>query len=788
MKRLFPFLLLILLSQPVLHAQEILTQTVRGTVTDRGTQLPLIGANIVLLDSEPLRGTTTDINGRFRIEEVPLGRQSLLITYVGYQEQRVSNIEVGTGKEVVLNIELEEKAFMAKEITIVVKKDKKEANNEMATVSARQFSVEETQRYAGARGDVSRMAANFAGVSGSDDSRNDIIIRGNSPLGLLWRLEGVDIPNPNHFGGFGTTGGPVSMLNNNLLTNSDFLTGAFPAEYGNAVAGAFDLKMRNGNNEKREYLLQMGFNGLEAGAEGPINRGKGSSYLANYRYSTLGIFELVGINFGVVGIPQYQDLTLKLNFPQTKLGSFSLFGLGGISWIEMLDSERDPDEWDFNLNGTDTRYGTQMGVVGLNHIARINTTTWLKTTLSISGQSEFAELDSVERNGLQPSPFFRGSTRNIRQSLALSLNKKFSAHFTTETGVRLNRISFKTLDSVVSRINNRFVTTAEFDGSTYTLQPFVQGKFAITEHLDISGGIASQFLLLNNAISAEPRVGMKYRPWRSHAFGLAFGIHSQMQPLQVYFTTTEMGNGTLAKTNMDLDFTYSNHYIFSYDFNISESWRLKSEWYYQDIYNVPVMSRPDAFSMLNFGADFGLPFVDSLENNGSGLNYGTELTIEKFFSNNYYLLFTGSFFESKYRGSDNILRNTAFNYNYILNLLGGYELKIGQNNFLAGNVKVSYAGGRNYTPINLEESAREGRAVYNNDLAYSEQYDPFFKTNVLISFRNNKKKYSQEWILNVENIFNTQNILTLSYDPQTQQVRKNYQLGLFIVPQYRIEF
>lgn len=142
----------------------------------------------------------------------------------------------------------------------------------MATVSARSFTVEETSRYAGSLNDPSRMAANYAGVSSTSDARNDIIIRGNSPLGVLWRLNGMEIPNPNHFGSLGTTGGPVSILNNNLLDKSDFLTGAFPAEYGNALAGVFDLQMRSGNNEKTEFLGQVGFNGFELGAEGPIGK------------------------------------------------------------------------------------------------------------------------------------------------------------------------------------------------------------------------------------------------------------------------------------------------------------------------------------------------------------------------------------------------------------------------------------------------------------------------------------------------------------------------------------
>lgn len=169
------------------------------------------------------------------------------------------------------------------------------------------------------------MAANFAGVSIVDDSRNDIIIRGNSPIGLLWRLDGVEVPNLNHFSAAGTTGGPVSMINNNLLANSDFFTSAFPAEYGNAMSGVFDLKMRNGNNQKREYVGQIGFNGFELGAEGPFKKGEGS-YIVNYRYSVLGLMSKIGMKSGTGdATPYYQDLSFKINLPRTKIGKLSLF-------------------------------------------------------------------------------------------------------------------------------------------------------------------------------------------------------------------------------------------------------------------------------------------------------------------------------------------------------------------------------------------------------------------------------------------------------------------------------
>lgn len=186
-------------------------------------------------------------------------------------------------------------------------------------MSARQLSTDEAFRYAGTRSDPSRMAQNFAGVSGTNDGRNDIIIRGNSPVGVLWRMDGIDIPNPNHFSTLGATGGPVSILNINTLKNSDFLTSAFPAQYGNALAGVFDLKLRNGNNEKNEFIGQLGFNGFEFGAEGPLNKNSKASYLVNYRYSMVAALQSIGLNFGTgSATPYYQNSTFKINIPTKK--------------------------------------------------------------------------------------------------------------------------------------------------------------------------------------------------------------------------------------------------------------------------------------------------------------------------------------------------------------------------------------------------------------------------------------------------------------------------------------
>jgi len=232
--------------------------TIKGQVIDQQSEIPLIGATVVVVDTDPVIGAVTDLDGYFSLKNVPLGRVAVSVSYLGYEPLTLPNVEVVAGKETNLDITLTEGISLNEIVVTSDATGKDQAINEMSLVSARQFSVEEVNRYSGGRMDVARLASNFAGVSTPDDQRNDIVIRGNSPTGVLWRLEGTPIPSPNHFSTLGTTGGPVSALNPNILKNSDFVTSAFPAEYGNAIAGVFDLGFRKGNRDKHALTSSRG--------------------------------------------------------------------------------------------------------------------------------------------------------------------------------------------------------------------------------------------------------------------------------------------------------------------------------------------------------------------------------------------------------------------------------------------------------------------------------------------------------------------------------------------------
>lgn len=770
---------------------QTITQTIKGTVIDKQSQTPIPGAIVQLLNSDPILGTSTNEKGEFKIANVPIGRWQIKFQVISYKEKYITVI-LNAGKESVSTVELEESVIQGQEVVVTAEQDKTKTNNKMSTVSSRLFSAEEAARYAGSRNDPARMAANFAGVSGANDSRNDIIIRGNSPIGILWRLNGLDIPNPNHFGNAGSTGGPVSILNNNTLDNSDFMSGAFAADYGNATSGVFDLKMRQGNNEKHEYLVQMGFNGFELGAEGPFNKKKNSSFLFNYRYSTLAVFKALNIDFGTgSAVPQYQDITFKTDFNTEKFGKFSFWGVGGLSYIALLDKDKKEGQDLVGYSARDTYFRSNVGATGVSHTYLFKNNAYIKTNMGVSGQYNNVVADRIDTSFKTPNntkPEYRQTTQNIRYSFNTTYNKKFNSRDFMNVGIYTELYNTLFVDSNDNLFGiNTFVTLRNYKGTTALVRGFVQWQHKFTDNLLINAGVSNQFFLLNNSNAIEPRAGLKYSINSKQSISIGGGLHSQLQPIYIYFASDSL-NGKRVETNRDLDFTRAAHGVLAYDNSFATNFRLKAELYYQYIYNAPVQNFPSYFSALNLGADFNSPNVNNLVSKGTGENYGIEITLEKFYSKGYYILCTSSLFESKYRGSDNILRNTAFNGNYVFNLLGGKEFKINQKHVLSIDVRGTYAGGKRYTPIDLEASKAYGDEVRDGTRAYEFKYADYFRLDVKPGYRFNSKKVTHEFTIDIQNVTRNANVFQQSYDIKNQTIKTDYQLRFFVIPQYRLLF
>lgn len=792
----------------VIFAQPV--QTVRGTLLDNESAAPVYGAQLMLkLQDSVIARTLSDENGIFEFAHVPVGKYLLVIRATNY-DNYASPVEVNSGKQTVLDIKLQEKYIEVEEVEIVAQKQG-EVKNEMATVSAQQFSVEETERFAGSRGDPARMASNFAGVQGADDSRNDIVVRGNSPLGVVYKVEGIDIPNPSHFSISGSAGGPVSIINNKSLANSDFFMSAFPAEYGNSLSGIFDLKLRNGNNKLHEFTGQFGFLGTEVMAEGPLSKKNSSSYMIMGRYSTLSLFQFVGIKIGTDAVPVYGDGAFKFNFMLKNGGQLSFWGIGGKSEIKILISEQTAYTTDLYGEGDrDQYFGTSMGVTGLTYKKSLNDKTFFTATLAQSIEEQHSHhdylirsLDTVTENGKQEIRIKVDSIYALmgyqylisKTSGMFSLNHKMGKKHVIKGGMNVDYYRFNMIDSVLNDTETAFVKRWDYKGDGGLLvQPFIQWKMRITEKMDFTAGLHAQYYSFSNSLSPiEPRLGWKWNLKSAQKVFAGTGMHSQLQPLYTYTFFKTNASGERFYHNKHMGFSKSVHAAAGYEKQFKKGFQIRSEVYYQYLYQIPVTNYASSFSMINQGSGFARIFPDSLENKGTGVNYGIELTIQKFFDKSFYVLVTGSLYNSTYKGSDGVKRNTSYNGLYTANMLFGKEFKIGKKHVIGLGGKVTVAGGKRYGYVNLPATTAQREIIYSDSLFNERQFKDYFRADVKISWKMNAAKVTHEIGLDLVNVLNTRNILSLAYapdlgNPSKEPIAEKTQLGFLPIFYYRISF
>lgn len=753
------------------------TQTIRGKVIDTDTKQTLVGATVSLINSDPSVGTTSDEEGTYRLEEVNIGRYEMMISYIGYESQIIPEVLLESGKELILNVELKENATTLDEVTVYSSRHTEPTN---ATTSIHTLTLEETFRFPATFYDPARLAASFAGVVNQNDQANNIIIRGNAPSSMTWRLEGVDIVNPNHLSNAGTfsdratqNGGGVNILSAQLLGTSRFLTGAFPAEYGNTLGGVMDMQLRSGNNEQLEFTGQIGLIGIDLAAEGPLSKNAGSSFLVNYRYSTLGLLSAMGVDLGDEAI-SFQDLAFNFSFPNKKGGELGVFGMQGIS-KNVFETERDPELWEFEKDRNDITFDNKMGAWGISYSQPLSNKLSLKTIAA------FSTLENERR---------QNSIANINFSeIDIDKQKRLSANVTLNYKANSNHsIKAGTFASYIQ--NDIFLdyTTIDafYDGQQdgALIQPFVNWQFRPSTKLTTNVGLHYMHYTFNKTSAIEPRASLKWRFLPEQNISLAYGLHSQTQLPQLY------GIDDLSN-NYKLELTKAHHLVLGYKNAFNKSTSLQVEVYYQDLFDVPISSNlPSTFSGLNAISDY--TFSDSLVSEGTGKNYGVELSLQKFLTNNYYFLWTGMLYESKYTAADGIERNTRFNGNYATNLTVGKEFvwinKKGKNRTLGINSRVSYVGGLRETPIDQIASSVLGRTVFDDQNAFSIKQKDFFKIDLRIYYKRNKPKYSSTLALDIQNVTNAQNIAFSYFDNLKADVITKYQLGLIPLLNYRIEF
>lgn len=795
MKKTLLFIIMIFTLSHLSIAQ--LHQTIRGTVSDKESMASLPGATVVLSGSDPLIGTTTDSEGRFVLDKVPVGRHTLAVSFIGYEKIIIPEIMVSSAKEVVLDLSLVEEISSLDEVVIKPAKEKGKPINDMAMISARSFTVEETRRYPASVSDPARMAKNFAGVTGGDDAGNEIIIRGNAPNTMLWRLEGVEIPSPNHFSEEGYSSGFVSILSSNLVDNSDFLTAAFPGEYGNAISGVFDINLRKGNSMKRETAIQVGVMGTDVAVEGPFSKKSNGSYLVNYRYSTLGIMDNLGLLGTADGVPVYQDLSFKVNLPMGRAGVISAWGIGGNA--ESVDKNGlNPEEWETYWDRISFTYRTAMGSTGLTHTYFTDDRSYLKTTLALTGSGTDDHQDIYKNTGAgsenvgpgDPEPYYTSEYYKISMKANILFNRKVNARFSYRNGLNYTHMRYSLeAEGVDEGDNGRWRSWVRQDGNTWMMQAYASMKYRLNRKVSATGGLHMLYFGLNRELSLEPRLGIKLQCSPTQSIGLAAGIHSRHNALTTYFMEVPTGEDAYSTPNTDLKLLNAFHVVLSHDHMLAKDLRFLVEVYYQHLWNLPVaMDTSSTFSTVNGRGNEA--FSDTLVSDGLGRNFGLEMTLEKFFTNRFYFLLTGSFFDSRYRASNGKWYNTKYNVHFATNLVGGKEFAVGRekDNFLGVNLKLTWAGGMRDTPIDIGQSEQAGEAVYIQNERYEMSLKDYFRSDFGISYTINRPKVAHTISFDVQNLTNNSNVMYKYYDPEHNTLETQYHLGIMPILNYKIEF
>lgn len=742
-----------------------LTQTIRGYVVDSYTHNPLDGASVSLVDTEI--GTTTDIEGIYRLDEVSVGRYSLQVSFIGYETLTISEVLLESGKEVILEISLKESSSALKEV--VVKSTVPNLRDKIIP-SAEILTIEETLRLPATFYDPARLAFSYAGVATNNDQANHIIIRGNSPNNMSWRLEGAEIVNPNHTSNAGTptdrpsqNGGGVNMLSAQLLGNSTFMRGAFPASYGNALSGIMDMNFRKGNNEKHEFTGQIGVIGIDFAAEGPFSKNKKASYLINYRYSTLGLLGAAGVDLGDEAI-NYQDLAFTTFFPLKKGGEIKLFGLFGSS-SNIFEAKEDSlrmEEKDFkNID-----YNSNVNLIGGTFSKSFRGRWRWDNVIIYSARDD--DYRAVNVTTEPDSVLISDNISDIKTTAKSTLNFKINNHSNLIAGINyLNWNDDKTLGSDFFR-------------------PFI-GWNTIFNSFEIDFGTGYSYFNFNKTGSLTSQFSIKYNLSTAQSISFSYNDQSQLQNRQIYFS--QPSNNIEDFRNEKLEMLKSNQLVLAYRNQINEKLIFKTELYFQTLSDVPVARDVEnSFSILNY---FNERNEQALVSEGKGQNYGIELTAQKYFSKNTFWLANVSLYESKYEGSDGIERDTRFNGNYIVNATYGKEFpysKKGKDYILGVNLRVNFMGGLRETPIDEIASKAAGTTIYKEAEAYSLKQKDIFKTDLRVYWKRNKKKFNSTLALDIQNVTNTKNESFKYYDIFLEEVVQKYQLGLIPILSYRIEW
>lgn len=770
------------------------TQTIRGFVYDKTTNAPIPGVKVLIVGSNPKQGAITDAIGAFEITGVSVGRHDISFSYIGYSTFIQKEVRFDGGEETTLEVFLVENTKELGEV--IVTSDERKVRNEAALVSARSLAVDELSRVPVALDDPARVARRFPGVSPSPYiTTNEIAIRGNAARGVLWRLDGIDIYNPNHFGQVGGSGGSLTLFSQRLLSGTDFYSGAFPADYGNALGGVFDVRFRNGNTHKRQHSFQLNLLGVDFATEGPLSKSGRASYIANYRLSATTLVEqFLSLGF----LPIYQDLSFKFHFKTKKGATFNVFGIGGTSSTSQ-SPVLDTAAWS-DLNSSATNYGYYSraitGTVGASYVKPINERTYMKATLVGTGIQSTLDGWYLQKDLITADTAFFRLERDARVSVQTYINHKFSNRHTHRSGIIVHGMGTNVQainkdPDFIGDVDYPLTDTTVFShGQTAMVQAYSRSQFYLTENWQLNAGVHAIYLAYTGEVSVEPRAGARYQINDKNSISLGYGLHSQMDPLFTFTAQTrDTITGATLYQNRDLGLNKAHHATLAYYSQWSDKWRFGAEVYYQYLFNMTVgvdlpISRIGGYNRSFESTD--------LNNGGTGQNYGLELALERSFKEGLYVITNVSLFNSTYTANDNVERPSQYNAQIIFNGIIGKEWRVAKKSdkpkFLSVNLSGTFSGPQYFTALDLEESVEAGFFVANFENPNTEKQDALLLIDASIAYRSNKDKFNSELTLQISNLFNRRPVAGVIFDREREEQSFVYGSGIIPILGWRVSF
>lgn len=755
----------------LLHAQPPLAE-LSGRVLDVRSYQPVPGAAVRLQPGNVSLTTTTDSTGHFRIAAIPVGHYALLVSALGYDSLEVPELWLRAGKQSEQRLLLSPSAHQLGTVTI-----SPEAREQLQPLGLRPFTVEQSLRWPATFFDPARLVTALPGVAGVNDQANHLSIRGNSPNANAWTLEGAEIVNPSHTGNAGTasdlptlSGGGVNILSAQMLATSSLLTGVLPPDRDNALGGILDMRLRNGNMQRQEWTLQAGLLGIDASTEGPIGKGGRSSYLVNYRYSTVGLLGAMGVDLGDEAIT-FQDLAFHVALPAGKRGEWHLFGMGGNS-SNVFEAVHDTTVWKVDKDSRNIDYSSSMGAAGAHLRIPLGRHATLTSTIALS------EIDQERSEDMLRTDY----TAMWHMETALG-ERKLSGTAQVEGAVGA-RFRYSAGAGATER---RLTSWLNSDEHGWLLRPWANAGWSLTEHLQATAGIGVAYFTFTREAAAEPRVSLEWRMRHGRKLALAAGGRSQLPQWQSF------GVGVwplLVQPAIGL--TRSQDIVLGYDHPVGRRLMLHAEAYLQQLTNVPVEAAglpfniAPTYSLVNAWDE---PAPVPLQATGKARNAGVELSADHHFANDLFWQANASLYSSMYTDVAGHGHRSRWDGQYLFNLFGGKEFKKEKEDRVRTwgvSARANVMGGA-WNPPLPAYTDQNGAVVFTGNPDW-EQLPGYYRIDLRVYLKKDRKGRTGLWAVDLQNLSGAQNAAFRYFDVRKHEVVTKYQLGLIPNLSYRIEF